>query len=110
MPRTRPVDALGTAAWYALFRHRSLMLLTVVYGAIGYFQYLFFYWMSYYFQTVLQLPERQSRFYAAIPPAGDGRGDAAGRLALGPAGAGPRHGGKPQGRPHGWACWPGRRS
>ena len=58
----------STREWHAMLRHRSLMLLTVVYGAIGYFQYMFFYWMSYYFETVLQLPEEQSRFYAAIPP------------------------------------------
>jgi MFS transporter, ACS family, D-galactonate transporter len=51
-----------------LFTRRSLVLLTLSYGAVGYFQYLFFYWMTYYFQTVLELPERQSRFYAAIPP------------------------------------------
>jgi ACS family D-galactonate transporter-like MFS transporter len=38
------------------------------YGTVGYFQYLFFYWMNFYFQTVLKLPEGTSRKYAAIPP------------------------------------------
>lgn len=47
---------------------RSLILLTLSYAGIGYFQYLFFYWMNYYFQTVLELPDRTRRYYAAIPP------------------------------------------
>jgi MFS family permease len=55
-------------AWHDLLRHRSLMLLTLVYAAIGYFQYMFFYWMNYYFESVLQLPEQESHYYAAIPP------------------------------------------
>jgi MFS family permease len=55
-------------SWLALFRHRGLILLTLSYGAVGYFQYLFFYWMDYYFQTVLRLEVETSRFYAAIPP------------------------------------------
>jgi MFS family permease len=54
--------------WSSLLTHRSLLLLTLSYGAVGYFQYLFFYWMNYYFQTVLKLPESRSRAYAAIPP------------------------------------------
>jgi ACS family glucarate transporter-like MFS transporter len=60
--------ATNAGAWLDLLRSRSLALLTVVYGAIGYFQYMFFYWMSYYFETVLKLPKEQSHNYAAIPP------------------------------------------
>ncbi len=55
-------------AWHDLLRHRSLVLLTLSYGAVNYFQYMFFYWMSYYFETVLRLDARTSHFYAAIPP------------------------------------------
>lgn len=55
-------------SWRSLLGRRSLVLLTLSYAAVGYFQYLFFYWMTYYFQTVLGLPEERSRFYAAIPP------------------------------------------
>jgi ACS family D-galactonate transporter-like MFS transporter len=54
--------------WWILLKNRGLLLLTLSYGAVGYFQYLFFYWMNYYFQTVLELPESKSRTYAAIPP------------------------------------------
>jgi MFS family permease len=60
--------AVSPAAWHALLRHKSLMLLTLSYGAIGYFQYMFFYWMSYYFETVLRLSPERSHVYAAIPP------------------------------------------
>jgi len=54
--------------WWILLKNRSLVLLTLSYGAVNYFQYLFFYWMNYYFQTVLKLPAPRSRAYAAIPP------------------------------------------
>ena len=57
-----------TGAWYQLLRCRSLVLLTLAYAAVSYFQYLFFYWMSYYFETVLKLPAVQSHNYAALPP------------------------------------------
>jgi MFS family permease len=43
-------------------------LLTLSYGAIGYFQYLFFYWVHHYFAKVLEVGEERSRQYAAIPP------------------------------------------
>jgi len=46
---------------------RSLVLLTLSYAAIGYFQYLFFYWMHYYFDRVLLLGKMESRFYAGLP-------------------------------------------
>ena len=32
-----------------LFRNRSLVLLTLSYGALSYLQYMFFYWIEYYF-------------------------------------------------------------
>jgi sugar phosphate permease len=45
----------------ALFRNRSLVLATLSYGALGYVQYMFFYWIEYYFSTVLKLPDSESR-------------------------------------------------
>jgi MFS family permease len=56
------------AAWVALLKHRSLLLLTASYAAVNYFQYLFFYWIKYYLATVLSVPEETSRIYAMIPP------------------------------------------
>jgi len=52
----------------ALARHKNLILLTVSYAAVGYFQYLFFYWIHYYFREQLKLGDEASRFYAGIPP------------------------------------------
>lgn len=66
-PRAEPF-APSSSRWHDLLSSRSLMLLTLVYGAIGYFQYMFFYWMSYYFETVLNLTQELSHNYAAVPP------------------------------------------
>jgi ACS family D-galactonate transporter-like MFS transporter len=49
-------------------RNKNLLLVTSSYAAVGYFQYLFFYWMHYYFETILELGSRDSRLYSAIPP------------------------------------------
>lgn len=49
------------------WRKRSLVLLTVSYAAVGYFQYLFFYWMQHYFDKVLGLGKSDARLYATIP-------------------------------------------
>jgi MFS family permease len=48
-------------------RGRNLLLLTLSYAAVGYFQYLFFYWLHYYFDTVLQMDKAESRFFAGLP-------------------------------------------
>jgi MFS transporter, ACS family, D-galactonate transporter len=62
-------DGPETAApsWRGLLRNRSLVLITISYGAIGYFEYLFYYWINHYFATVLQLGKEESRFYASVP-------------------------------------------
>src|SRR5262249_34060047 len=52
--------------WMSLFTNRNLMLLTFAYGALGYFQYIFFYWMYYYFGEVLRLGSRTSAVYTTI--------------------------------------------
>jgi MFS family permease len=53
--------------WIQLLRNRSLLCLTLSYGAVGYFQYLFFYWIQYYFDQVLHLGTKESRLFASIP-------------------------------------------
>jgi MFS family permease len=50
----------------ALFRNRSLVLLTLSYGAYSYVQYLFFYWIEHYFEKVLNLPKTASREAASM--------------------------------------------
>ncbi|MEX2188783.1 MAG: MFS transporter [Pirellulales bacterium] len=44
-----------------LLRHRGLVLLSISYAAVGYFQYLFFYWIENYFSDTLHLPVEESR-------------------------------------------------
>jgi MFS family permease len=53
-------------AWIDLFANRNLMLLTFAYGTLGYFQYIFFYWIYYYFGEVLHLGEQTSAKYTTI--------------------------------------------
>ncbi len=65
-----PHAAKESVPWTRLFRHRGLVLLTLSYGAVGYFQYLFMYWMNYYFQEVQKLPEQEAHWLAALPPLG----------------------------------------
>lgn len=60
------VTAPKSAPWLALFTDRNLMLVTYAYGALGYFQYIFFFWMNYYFAEVLHLGEVGSARYTAI--------------------------------------------
>jgi sugar phosphate permease len=54
------------SSWLLLFRNRSLVLLTISYAALGYIEYLFFFWMHYYFDDVLQVGKTASRFYSMI--------------------------------------------
>jgi sugar phosphate permease len=50
-----------------LLRDRNLLLLTLSYATVGYFQYLFFYWMHYYFNEVVHMGKTESRNYSGIP-------------------------------------------
>jgi MFS family permease len=52
--------------WLSLFRNRSLVFLTISYAALGYIEYLFFFWMHYYFDVVLLIGKEASRFYSMI--------------------------------------------
>jgi len=58
--------ALARPAWWSPLRNRSVLLLTISYAAIGYLEYLFFFWMNHYFDKILSIPKEQSRIYTAI--------------------------------------------
>jgi MFS transporter, ACS family, D-galactonate transporter len=47
--------------FFDLIRNRGLVLLTLSYAALSYFQYLFFYWIEHYFEKELHLPVAESR-------------------------------------------------
>lgn len=53
--------ASGADLW-RLLRSGNLWLLTLSYAAYGYFQYLFFYWRSYYFKDELKIPPVDARW------------------------------------------------
>jgi MFS family permease len=72
-PHDVPSETIGAAAeaaeggrWRALLTNRSLILLTLSYAAVGYFEYLFYFWMHYYFEGVLKLGTYESRNYASV--------------------------------------------
>jgi MFS transporter, ACS family, D-galactonate transporter len=64
-PASRP-DA--RPLWQRMLTSRSVILLALSYAAVGYFEYMLFYWIQYYFETVLQMGKQESRYYAGIPP------------------------------------------
>jgi len=55
-------DVVNSTGLWWLLKQRNLWLLTLSYAAYGYFQYLFFYWMGYYFKQVLHIPEVDARW------------------------------------------------
>jgi MFS transporter, ACS family, D-galactonate transporter len=59
--RVAPRTAATLSDILGLFRNRSLVLLTLSYGAYSYVQYLYFYWIEYYFKNTLNLPGEKSR-------------------------------------------------
>jgi ACS family glucarate transporter-like MFS transporter len=63
MPRQ---EAAGRSSWLVLLRNRSLVFLTLSYAAVGYFEYLFYFWIHHYFEDVLELGKAQSRLAATI--------------------------------------------
>jgi ACS family glucarate transporter-like MFS transporter len=48
------------AAWGRLLRDRNMVLLTLSYFCLNYFEYIFFYWTYYYFGEIRHLGQRQS--------------------------------------------------
>jgi ACS family D-galactonate transporter-like MFS transporter len=76
-PSTASTDELSSgpsepvvirSSWASLFSDRGFLLLTISYAAISYFNYLFFYWMNYFFTNQLNLDATTSASYAAMPP------------------------------------------
>lgn len=72
--------APGPSVW-KLAMQGNLLLLTLSYAAYGYFQYLFFYWMEYYFEKVLEIPTVESRQATAYTILAMGAGMAVGGYA-----------------------------
>jgi MFS family permease len=43
-----------------------VLLLTLSYAAVGYLEYLFFFWMNHYFGTILHVEKTRSRLFTAL--------------------------------------------
>jgi len=70
-PRFTELPKPSMVDW-TLFRHGNLWLIALSYAAFGYFQYLFMYWMTYYFEKILIVPDVDSRralFYIMLAQA-----------------------------------------
>lgn len=61
-PTTTITNEPNSPSAWSLLGHGNLWLLTLSYAAFGYFQYLFFYWMGYYFKEVLHVPDVDARW------------------------------------------------
>jgi MFS family permease len=55
----------GRTPWRQLLTDRNLMLLTIGYFAVCYFDYLFFYWIYYYFGEVRHIEPTRTAVYTA---------------------------------------------
>jgi MFS family permease len=64
--RERLLSARGVFSPDSLLRNRSLMLLTISYAAVNYFEALFMYWIQYYFQEVQGKGTGGGRSYATL--------------------------------------------
>jgi len=62
-----PASEPCSAGLRDLLRNRRLVLLTLSYGMVGYFQYIFFYWIQHYFTAVLLIDKSTARFFATVP-------------------------------------------
>src|SRR5207248_1708413 len=51
---------------FRLLGDRRLLFLTLSYAAVGYFQYLFFYWSQHYFENVLGRPKETARLFSSL--------------------------------------------
>ena len=60
------VTASATESPWPLLRHGGLWFVSLSYFAYSYYQYLMFYWMNHYFQTVLHVPAEESRQYSFL--------------------------------------------
>ncbi len=66
LPQARRTSVPPLETFVRFLLYPSMPLLTVSYGLVSYFQYLFFYWAEYYFENVQELSRETSRLYSTI--------------------------------------------
>jgi MFS family permease len=68
------LSAGGLWDWLPLLRNRSLVLLTCSYAAVGYVEYLFFFWVQRYFGKELHFDKTGSRLASSVVMLGTAAG------------------------------------
>jgi MFS family permease len=58
-----PKERFKLSASWPILRRRGVICISLSYAAYGYFQYLFFYWIQYYFETMQHVERDVSRGY-----------------------------------------------
>lgn len=53
-------------SWRSLLKDRNLLLLTAAYAALGYFSYIFYYWIYFYFGEIRHMGYEQSARFTTI--------------------------------------------
>jgi ACS family glucarate transporter-like MFS transporter len=61
-----PRPAWNLSGLRFVLRRRSVICITLSYAAYGYFQYMFFYWITYYFETIRHSDTSVSRWYSTV--------------------------------------------
>lgn len=56
----------GLSGFRTVIRRRGVVFLALSYTAMGYFQYLFFYWIQYYFETIQKESNDVARWYTTM--------------------------------------------
>src|SRR5262249_8307347 len=61
---SQSVESIDPGSLRRVLGQRSIVAITLGYTAFGYFQYLFFYWITYYFETIQHQDRAIARGYA----------------------------------------------
>lgn len=65
-PSVPPVARSSSTSWRQLLTNRNLLWLTAAYGAVGYFSYIFYYWIYFYFGEIRKMGYEQSARFTTI--------------------------------------------
>jgi ACS family glucarate transporter-like MFS transporter len=66
-PDKKPIAGpRASTPWSELFANRDLMLLTAGYFTVNYFEYIFFFWLYYYFGQIRKMGMDQSAVYTTL--------------------------------------------
>ncbi|MEO8127895.1 MAG: MFS transporter [Bryobacteraceae bacterium] len=66
LPGALPAGKAPPPAWLSLLKNRNLQLLTAAYAALGYFTYIFYYWIYFYFGEIRHLGYEQSARFTTL--------------------------------------------